>query len=328
MKYNEFIAKWRGKKIAVIGDMVADVAVTGIASRISREAPVLIIDEQARVVLPGGAANVVMNLKAMGAEPIPIGILGCDAEGDQLLDAFIAAGLNYNFIVDSRVRHTTTKTRIFSQGHNTVKQQVLRIDKGNTCPVGKKTIEKLKESLNQALRVADAFIVSDYGEGVMCPEIIQEILNINKKGVYVFVDSRYQLYQYVGVTALTPNEKELEEACAPILDRNQDDNLDEAAQHLQNYLGCRDLLVKRGKNGMALFQERNLNSIRVPAYGVTEVADVTGAGDTVLAAYSLAIVSGATPVQAMEIANIAGGIKVTKAGTAVVTAEELEKAQC
>lgn len=317
---SEVLNAFVGKKMLVIGDLVADEYVYGTTSRISREAPVLIVREDKRELRAGGAANVVANIKAMGAEPIPVGLVGQDSTGKRLLQMLIDSGVDCSGIVVDQGRFTTTKTRVLAGGRNTVRQQMLRLDRLNAEAVSEHSNKELQASLSRTLDRADAVVVSDYGEGVVGQRLVELMCNLASQGVSVFVDSRFKVGSFNGVGALVPNEPEMASAVGYELDRP--DSLERAGRSLLEKTGSGVVLLKRGRNGMALFQPDTPTQY-VQAYGSAEVADVTGAGDTVLAAWSLATMAGASPLTAMRIANLAGGIKVRKAGTAVVKNKEL-----
>ncbi len=319
-----YVSAFAGESLAVLGDLVADEYIHGTTSRISREAPVLIVGEEAREIRPGGAANVVANIRAMGGAPRPVGLVGDDAAGGALLEKLHALGVICDGVMVDQQRFTTCKTRVLAGGRNTVRQQMLRIDRLNPGPVEPEIGRDLLERLRHALDGAAGLVVSDYGEGVVEGDLFEAVLATARAGeVPVFVDSRSRIEQFPGVDTLTPNVPEISAASG--IDLLDEDGIENAGRWLLQATGVRAVLVKRGRNGMALFQPDQRTEF-VAAHGSDEVADVTGAGDTVLAAWSLARAAGAVPVEAMVIANTAGGIKVTKAGTAVVEAEELSRA--
>jgi rfaE bifunctional protein kinase chain/domain len=320
---NTFISKFEGCKVVVLGDLVADEYVYGDTSRISREAPVLIVREKDREIRLGGAANVVANIKAMGAEPLPVGLIGADHIGAKLTSVLSDKDISCEGLVEDRARFTTTKTRVLAGGHNTVRQQMLRIDRLNEEPIAADTEQEVINRLHSMVEQASALIVSDYHEGVISKQILAEVLSIAaNKTVPVFIDSRFRISAFRYVDALTPNEPEL--AAASGVNVTDPAEFEKAGRWLLKQTRSKSVLVKRGRNGMALFLP-DQETIQIPAFGTVEVADVTGAGDTVLAAFSLARVSGMPAQLAMQVANIAGGIKVTKSGTAVVKADELAR---
>jgi D-glycero-beta-D-manno-heptose-7-phosphate kinase len=318
------VLQFKGKRIAVLGDLVADLYITGTTSRISREAPVMIVKEEGREMRPGGGANVVNNLRALGGVPVPVGLLGDDAPGLELLQRFKGWGISSAGILVDEDRFTTTKTRVLAGGQNTVRQQMLRIDRLCDAPPSREVQEELVARLRKAVEGAAALVVSDYGEGVLSELVLQEVLSLSERRLLpIFVDSRFRIHEFRGVEALTPNEPELSAAAG--MDLCSEEALEKAGRRLIEKTNCQALLVKRGRNGMALFL-RDRPVLKIQAYGLAEVADVTGAGDTVISAFALARAAGASFEESMHLSNLAGGIKVTKSGTAVVEAEELSRA--
>jgi rfaE bifunctional protein kinase chain/domain len=317
----EFVNAFGDRSLVVLGDLVADEYVYGATSRISREAPVLIVQEERREIRPGGAANVVANIQSMGGHPRPVGLLGDDLAGRALMQQLSSWGVCCDGLVVSDRCQTTTKTRVLAGGRNTIRQQMLRIDRLNCEDMSSADCVALQDRLQKALVGALGLVVSDYGEGVVRQVLFDVVMQCAHQGeVPVFVDSRFRIGSFKGVDTLTPNEPELAASVGhEIKDRK---TLEKAGRRLLSRVHCDCLLVKLGRQGMALFQEEQPTDF-VLAYGSDEVVDVTGAGDTVLAAWSLARVAGARPAEAMRLANTAGGIQVTKAGTAVVNANEL-----
>ncbi|MBW1871470.1 MAG: sugar kinase [Deltaproteobacteria bacterium] len=316
--------KFSDIKIVVLGDLVVDKYIYGTTRRISREAPVLIVREEGRDIRLGAAGNVVANIRALGGKPLPVGLVGADDTGNELLDIMANRGISADGILIDPARFTTTKTRILAGGRNTVRQQMLRIDKLNKGKVDENIRLTLVEMLRRAVERASALVVSDYTEGVVTKEVFNEVVEITKAAkIPVFADARWGIERFKGVEALIPNEPEL--ATSSGMDVNRAKGLENAGRWLLNESQARSVMVKRGNNGMALFMPDSETSM-VPIYGSAEVADVTGAGDTVIASFSLARTAGAKPAEAMRIANTAGGIKVTKSGTAVVEVKELRRA--
>jgi len=323
-EFEKLVKSFHGRRIAVVGDLVVDRYIHGNTRRISREAPVLIVREEAQEARMGGAANVVANIHALGGEPVPVGLIGADDNGNWLLQALANRGISPEGVIVDPNRFTTTKTRVLAGGRNTVRQQMLRVDRINDDPVTAPIRSNIIERLRRVLTNVEALVVSDYREGVVEEEVFEEIQQIAAAGqVPVYVDARRGIERFRKAEALVPNEPEL--AAATGRDLNGGQMLQEAARWLLEQTDSRAVVVKRGRNGMGLFLEDGRNVLE-QAYGLVEVADVTGAGDTVIAAYSLARCAGAEPVQAAHLANIAGGIKVTKSGTAVVNIRELHQA--
>ena len=323
-KLSELVDKFRGTRITVLGDLVIDEYIFGSPERISREAPVLIIHEHEREVRLGGAGNVAANIRALGGRPRPVGLIGVDDVGEQLMDLMADRGINSEGILVDPDRFTTTKTRVLGGGRNTVRQQMIRIDRQSDTLVDPSIRTILVEHLKRALEGADALVVSDYAEGVVEAELFDEVMRIIRdKSVTVFVDSRHRIEHFLGADTLVPSESELFGASK--LNVSTEQGLEKAGRWLLQTARCGAAMVKCGKKGVALFIP-DQPTLKVPAYGPDEVADRTGAGDTVLAAYSLARCVGAEAEDALRIANTAGGISVTKSGTAVVMAAELKSA--
>jgi D-glycero-beta-D-manno-heptose-7-phosphate kinase len=315
------IAGFPDLRIVVLGDLVIDRYIHGTTRRISREAPVLIVREESEDARLGGAGNVVANISAMGGRPLPVGLVGSDDAGNQLLEMLAARGISGESVMVDPNRFTTEKTRVLAGGKNTVRQQMLRIDRVNDEPITTAIRDMLVERLKRAIGEADALVVSDYDEGVIGGCVLDEVLNVIQTGATpVFADARQGIERFKGALALTPNEPELARATG--IDVHKSSGLEKAGRKLLADTQAEMLLVKRGNNGMALFLP-DCETLKLPVYGTAEVADVTGAGDTVIAAFALARMAGAEPADAMLLANMAGGIKVKKSGTAAVEAREL-----
>ena len=316
----EIIDRFKGKRIVVVGDLVADVFVYGEISRISREAPVLILNHRETQVVPGGGANAIHNLWALGANPFPVGVVGGDAEGQQLLKYFSNLGIDISGIAVAKSLRTPSKMRILAGAVHSQRQQIVRLDSG--CPIEDDKIRTtVKRKLKLAVRDADALLISDYGYGLITPEIV---FTIRHKSLTATLDSRFSLMNFSGMTAATPNEPEVEAALG-ISIGNDAKKLEWAGRTLLRKLKHDAVLITRGKDGMALFQ-RAKKTAHIPIQGSDEVADVTGAGDTVIATFTLALAAGASYYQAAQLANYAGGIVVMKYGTRPVTHHELVEA--
>lgn len=305
-----------GKKVVIVGDLVADQFLHGTISRVSREAPVFILRHEETVTLPGAAANAAANVAALGAMPVLIGLAGSDANGRLLLEKLAASGVETGGIVTDPVIPTTTKVRVLAGQHYAARQQVIRIDYENRPPVADKFEQILLERLADAGRSADAMIVSDYNCGGVFPALFEAARKVaGERDIPLVVDSRYRLTEYPNATSATPNREEVEK----ILGENFTDR---DCEMLRDRLGYIALLVTNGNEGMTLF-ESGKPPIRLDAVGSREPVDVTGAGDTVIAAFALGLAAGLDYRDAAEIANHAGGIVVMKKRTAVVTPQEL-----
>jgi rfaE bifunctional protein kinase chain/domain len=314
----------RGRTILVVGDLIVDEYLFGKPARISREAPVLILRFTEREVLLGGAANAVHNVHALGARVVPIGVVGRDAAGDELRTMFSAAGIPTDGIVAEAGRVTPVKTRINAGGYQATRQQVVRLDREPTGDVQPVTEDALVARLDAFAGGVDAILVSDYGYDSVTPRIYERVRALAERSRAVLsVDSRYQLPRFTGVTAATPNEAELAQLAGAPMDDERD--VEKAGRQLLERLGARMLLVTRGSRGLALL-ERDGATTFIPIHGTDEIADVTGAGDTVIATFTAALAAGAAPIEAATLANMAGGIVVMKRGTATVSPAELAQA--
>src|SRR5947209_11947217 len=311
--------------ITVLGDLIADEFIYGEVSRVSREAPVLILRHRDRTVVPGGAGNAIYNLADLGVNVLPVGVIGDDEPGRLLLQAFRRKRISVSGIRRIKGRNTITKTRVLAGTTHSARQQVIRVDREPEEALDRASIHELIYETRGYIHASDALLISDYGYGAATPQIYS---NVRSKaalnGIPVTVDSRYRTLDYAGVTAATPNEPELEEALR-IRIGNDDDTLVKAGNAILQRMKLQSLLVTRGKDGMVVFP-RAKKPVFIPIHGPDEVTDVTGAGDTVIATYTAALAAGADPESAARLANYAGGIVVMKRGTATVTRDELLRA--
>ena len=323
MALAECIEHFEDKRVVVLGDFVADSFQIGDITRVSREAPVLILRHRQTEIVPGGGANAANNFAALGASVIPISVVGDDAAGENLIAQFRAKNLNVSGILRVKDKITPTKTRFLAGWTHTVAQQVLRVDYEPTAPLSESHFRKLQSLAAAKIKSADALAISDYGFGVVTPQMVRNLTSSLKRPIPVGLDSRYQLtaYRRAGITAATPNEAELEALHHISIGRDKS-ALERCGHATLQHLKLGSLLVTRGKDGMALF-EPGQPTVHIPVHGSDQAVDVTGAGDTVLAAYTLALASGASAIEAAHIANIAGGLVVMKRGTATVTRGEL-----
>lgn len=314
------VHSFRGKRVLVIGDLVADVFVYGEISRISREAPVLILRRRRTELVPGGGGNAVHNLRTLGAQPVPVGVVGNDAEGKSLVAFLRKLGIDTTGITVDRRYETPAKTRILAWALHSYRQQVVRLDSGSEA-IGAATLRAVRSRVRQLIDSVDAVLISDYGYGLVTPDLVELIRD---RALPVTVDSRFGLQNFTGLTAATPNEAEAE-AALDLRIGNSAERLETAGRKLLRRLKHQALLVTRGKEGMALFQ-KGRPTLHIPIYGTDEIADVTGAGDTVIATFTLGLAAGASFEAAARLANFAGGIVVMKYGTCAVTAAELAQA--
>jgi rfaE bifunctional protein kinase chain/domain len=308
--------------ITVLGDLVADEFIFGEISRVSREAPVLILKHRERTLLPGGGANAANNLADLGVNVLPVGIVGDDEAGKSLLRYFRHKKIPVSGVLKDKTFTTVTKTRILAGMTHTARQQVVRVDREpQESPNAHLTRELYLAARNYA-HASDALLVSDYGYGAATPAIVETLRSKGKMGdVPIIVDSRYRMLQYTGVTAATPNEPEVEEALGIRIGENWDQLLS-AGDEIISRMKLQSLVITRGRDGMVAFNHKH-KPVDIPIFGSDQVADVTGAGDTVIAAFSAALAAGATTEEAAQVANYAGGIVVMKRGTATVSREEL-----
>jgi rfaE bifunctional protein kinase chain/domain len=321
----ECVEQFSAKTVVVLGDFVADEFQFGEISRVSREAPVLILRHRETHLVPGGGANAANNLAALGARVLPVTAVGDDAAGRALIAHFKGKRVDVSGVVRVKEWTTPTKTRFLAGWAHTVGQQVLRVDREPAAPLPPAARKKIEQLLRAKLRSADALAVSDYGFGVATPELVRQATT-KRRTLPVTLDARYNLAAYAksGVTSATPNEAELEALHHTSIGQNLEE-LGRCGRATLSAMKLHALLVTRGRDGMALFEPAG-RLTRIPIHGSNQAVDVTGAGDTVLAAYTLALASGASALEAAHIANIAGGLVVMKRGTATVSREELLEA--
>jgi len=315
------------RRIAIIGDLIADEFIYGRVARVSREAPVLILQYDATELLPGGAGNSANNVAALGGRALLAGVAGKDDAGKRLLSRL--NGIDTGGVVRPSGYQTPIKTRILAGGVHSAKQQIVRIDRVASSEYGEKTRAAFNKAALKAADDCDAILLSDYGTGLVTPELATALAKKaaarpRRRPVPVLVDSRYDLIRYRGLTACTPNESEVEQ----LLNVHIGDNLkilERSGRELLKRTRMAAVLITRGSRGMALF-EAGRPTIHIPISGSDEVADVTGAGDTVIATMTLAIAAGGSFYEAAKLANYAGGIVVMKRGTATVSPGELKEA--
>ena len=322
----EVVERFSAKTVVVLGDFVADAFQFGDITRVSREAPVLILKHRETQIVPGGGANAANNFAALGAKVIPVTAVGEDETGDRLLEFFRARKVDLSGIFRVKGWTTPTKTRFLAGWAHKVGQQVLRVDYEPDLPLPAETHNKIDATLAKFLKKADALAVSDYGFGVASPQALGKILSANKRPLLATLDSRYHLtgYKRAGFHSATPNEGEIEALHHTTIGKNLAE-LERCGRATLAGMNLESLLITRGRDGMTLFQP-GMETVHIPVHGSDQAVDVTGAGDTVLAAYTLALSSGASPLEAAHLANIAGGLVVMKRGTATVSRAELLEA--
>lgn len=318
------VASFAGRSVVIVGDLIADEYLYGKPARISREAPVLILKFTDREVRLGGAANATHNVHALGARALPVGVLGADGPGGEVSALLQAAGISTDGILRVPGRPTPMKTRIMAGGYESTRQQVVRLDREPPCGLAADVEDRLIARLREIGARADAFVVSDYGYGAASPRVFDAVLAVARpRRAVVAVDSRYDLLRFKGMTAATPNEPEVEALTGGELP--DDRAIEKAGRAVLERLDAGFLLVTRGSRGMALF-EREGPVTFMPIHGSDQIADVTGAGDTVISTFTVSLAAGASPGEAAWLANVAGGVVVMKRGTATVSPGELSQA--
>ena len=320
----DLIAAARGRRVVVLGDLIADEFVSGRISRVSRVAPVLILEYDKTEIVPGGAGNAAHNVATLGGAVTLVALAGRDEPGRRVLASF-PSRVDRRAITRPAGYHTPVKTRILAGGVHSAKQQVVRVDRFTREPMTDAWRAQWMRAATTALRQADAVLVSDYGSGLLSPQVVTALVApLAARRVPVLVDSRYDLLRYRGLTACTPNESEVEHALGVTIG-DAPRTLERAGRAILKKTRMDAVLVTRGSRGMALF-EHGIPTTHIPIYGSDEIADVTGAGDTVMATLTLALAAGASMTDAARLANYAGGLVVMKRGTATVSAREVTAA--
>jgi len=313
------------QRVVLLGDLVADEFIHGEIARVSREAPVLILKQREKQIVPGGGANAANNLAGLGARVLPVGVVGDDEAGEKLIEYFAAKNISIRHILRLRNYVTPTKTRVLGGLSHWQRQQIVRIDREPPQPLSRELRRKLTLKARDLLPGASGLLISDYGYGTTdAGEVSLLRRRLGKRPLPITVDSRFNLLSYSHLTAATPNEPEVEEA----LGRKVGTNLrllHELGKKLRRRLALQALVVTRGRDGMVLFEPRQ-EPRHIPVFGSDQAVDVTGAGDTVIATFTLALTAGASFLHAAQLANCAGGLVVMKRGTTAVAAQELREA--
>ena len=322
------VDEFNGRRILVVGDLIADEFVFGRLSRVSREAPVLILEYDGTTILPGGAGNASANVAALGGDSRLVGLLGHKAVDRRLLRG-LSRRVDTTGIVRVKGFETPVKTRILAGGLHSARQQIVRIDRVTSTSIDSRTRKGIENAARAALSGCDAVLVSDYGSGLLTPSFVKDLKNrlLRKKRrrrIPILVDSRHNLLRYRGLTACTPNESEVEEMLGRSIGEDPR-KLERAGREVLKHTHSEGIVLTRGSRGMAVFVPGQ-KTTHLPIYGSDEVADVTGAGDTVMAVLTLALAAGGSLYEAARLANYAGGVVVMKRGTATVCQEELKSA--
>ncbi len=325
-RLHSLIGSFSGKRILVIGDIVADEYLIGRPTRIAREAPVLILELNEERTIPGGATNVAVNACTLGADVFLAGVIGTDAQGQRLQQAIDNLHMHQEgLVIDSR-RPTSTKTRIMAGSPQIVQQHVVRIDRVDTSEVHEQSKRSMMNYIEQVLPTVDAVVLSDYENGVISPQIIETCIPIARHlNKVVVVDSHGSLFRFQGVTALTPNQPEAELTLGMTITSQAD--LEEAGQQLLERSHAKGVLITRGSEGMSLF-EMGRPPIHLPLHhlpNASEVVDTNGAGDTVASTFTLALTAGASMTEAAYVANAAAALVVRRLGCASNSLEDLQR---
>ncbi len=315
------ITRFAGKKVLVVGDMVLDEYIIGTPTRISREAPVLILEQRERFSIPGGATNPGVNARTLGAEVYLSGLVGNDPPGERLRARLAEYTIHCEGLYSEPGRPTSTKTRILAGSSQLVQQQIVRVDVIDRSQLGNGSQTEMLAYIEQTLPQMDAVIISDYETGVISPAIIEACISLARQHRKIItVDSHGDLFRFRGVTTVTPNQPEAEATLKTLITDLA--SLEAAGQQLLQGTQAQGVLITRGSEGMSLF-EVNKPPLHLPASNLTEVRDTNGAGDTVAATFTLALAAGAEMAQAALLANIAASLVVRRLGCASNTPEEL-----
>lgn len=322
------VSNFAGKRILVIGDMVADEYLIGNPARISREAPVLILELSEERIVPGGAANVAVNARTLGAEILLTGVVGNDLPGQRLRKALDNLEMHQEGVITDATRPTLTKTRIIAGNSQVIHQHIVRVDRLDTSEVGEPGRSQIIEYIQRTLPTVDAVMISDYESGMISPAIIECCLPLARQlEKIIVVDSHEKLFRFQGVTALTPNQPEAERTTDITI--TNEETLNEAGRRLLAGSNAQSVLLTRGSEGMSLFvaSEEPLHlPIHILNHHASKVADPNGAGDTVAATFTLALTAGASFAEAAYLANAAAALVVRRLGCASNTPQELMEA--
>lgn len=322
-EYHDALSGMQGRSILVIGDMVADIYLDGRISRISREAPVLVLEQAGEKVVAGGAANVVNNIATLGGKVHAVGLVGSDKSADGLRAILAKNGADVRGLIADASRPTISKTRIIAGGRATVSQQIVRIDRESKAPMAPAVEAELRAYIKSILPTVEGVVISDYGSGTVTKGLQSLLIDYcQAKGIPSIVDSRYAVRRFHGIGYVKQNDAEIAAAMGRNLDTTED--IVRAAEELRQELAAKGVLVTRGELGMVLVEHGAVHEI--PVSDKSEVFDVSGAGDTCVAAVILALAAGVAPATAARLSNIASGIAVRKLGTSTVSVRELAEA--
>lgn len=320
-RFLEMVHSYSKVKIGVLGDIVMDRFVYGEPERLSREAPVVVLRYESEEIFPGCAGNTLRNLQDLGASVFPVSLLGEDAQADEMLKLFQKGRVSTDYILKLSGQETVRKTRILAGDFHTKKQQIVRIDRGKGLIPGPEDQKRLVNFIESLSKEVDGWIVSDYGYQLVNGEIIELISKIAAR-MPVVVDSRKRVNLFQGISLITPNEGEAEEASGKKIETRSD--VEVVGNRLLEQTGAKGVLITRGNQGMTLF-ERDRESQDIPCHGSLDIADVTGAGDTVTSVATLTLVVGGSYLDAAKLATYGASVVVMKMGTATCSKGELEQ---
>ena len=318
-RLHQWMDGFRQARVLVVGDLTLDEFLTGEVERVSREAPVLILRHELTRQIPGGGANAIYNLATLGANVKAVGLVGKDGQGEVLRGIFTSAGIDTSGILVDGDRPTVTKTRISGHARQSVTQQIVRIDRKSDDPPDLELQLQLAAYIRQQIGSVDAVVCSDYGDGVLSQPVIEAVL----QHPCTIIDTQKDLHRYAGATLFTPNLPEAEKAAGYAITNSA--SLPQAGHDLLQLTQAEQMLITRGDEGMSLFS-RDGSHETIPAFNRTDVYDVTGAGDTVVAALTLGLIAGASPIEAAMLGNLAASLVVRQFGTATTTVEAMKTA--
>ncbi len=319
-EYNALLERIKGVRLGIVGDLILDEYIYGIPRRLSREAPVPIIEYESSRYVPGGACNSASAAAAVAEAVYLFGFVGNDQNAKRLLPILQERKINTSGVIVVPDWHTVTKTRIMAGSIHTAKHQVVRIDKG-TPLVGQKTLhERLAAAIHHAAPHIDAWLISDYGYMCVGKSVEEALKDIAAEGAVVVADSRWRIHDFSRITAVTPNEEEALEFGRYMLNFEKD--VKRVGTSMLEILHLKYVLLTRGNRGMMLFSA-NEKTQEISVAGTTEIVDVSGAGDEVAALFTAGLGAGADPLMAAELANAAAGVVVMKRGTAVASPDEI-----
>ncbi len=325
IEYCEYIKKLSNPKILIIGDFALDEMIYGNTERISREAPVLILEHYETKKILGAASNAANNLSSVnGGKVSAIGVIGDDYQAGELLKVLGEHNINTDLMVVDKTRKTTTKTRISGSCNQSITQQIVRIDRQTKDDLSLETEKKVIENIKKSVKDFDGIILSDYHLGALTQNVVTAAIEEAKKHNKIIVaDIQKNMEKYKGVTAITPNQPDCEKQVGFFI--KDEETLKKAGEKLLDELEIQNLLLTRGENGMALFENKNneITFSKIPAFNKKEVFDVTGAGDTVVAVYTLGLCAGLKPEIAMALGNLAASIVIRYFGCHAITIQEM-----